>query len=747
MRSSLRFALSVYLFLVIASSVESASKNVFVMLPGQPGTPFTLDYLQGLRKTFNSNKTLTSHIYTEHLNLQQFPTTEDESKLIQWLSTKYSQVKFDAIVPVVRDSLEFTERWRDALWPDTPVIFSIVDETGRTEFPPNFTGTNFSQDYLASVEAALQLQPETRHLAVVSGSSKQDRFNRTYALNQFKHLQKKVDLIEISGLSRNETIQRLSKLPKNTVVVVSSFFVDRTGELCFGPEFMPKFSAASTGPIYDVNRSLLGFGTVGGLLNNYEDAAVETAQLVVRVLNGESASSIPVLQTNTARLMFDWRQLRRWKIDESRIPAEGIVMFRTPSFWEQYKWRISGAIALIIFQTLLIVALLTERSTRRRAQESERKISELSDSVLNSVQQQVGIINKEGILIAINQSWSGFKPDKETVLMGTPVGTNYVANCERAAVYDKDIEKVLNGIRSVLNGTLSHFSIEHSYHFSNNENWFETSVEPLKITEGGAIISHTNITEKRSAEIEAEEHRRELAHVSRATAVGELASSLAHELNQPLTAILVNAEAVSDMISESSNLEEVKEVLNDIVNDDIRAGDIIHRIRALLKKEDIQFSSVNLNQVVRDVVQLTRYEALIRKVNLNAELLENLPVVLGDSVQLQQVMLNLVMNALDSSSQQQTGNRFVHIFTKSHDSEVQLLVRDSGRGIQTEQLSQIFEPFFTTKKEGLGMGLSICRTIVKQHGGRIWAESEYGNGASFYCAFPTAETKSLGPKS
>ena len=177
------------------------------------------------------------------------------------------------------------------------------------------------------------------------------------------------------------------------------------------------------------------------------------------------------------------------------------------------------------------------------------------------------------------------------------------------------------------------------------------------------------------------------------------------------------------------------------MNDDIRAGEIIHRIRALIKNQEIHFAAVNLNDIAKDVVRLTRNEALIRKVNLDTKLAENLPTILGDSVQLQQVMLNLVINALDSSSQQQEGPRFVDIFTKFDDSEVQLLVRDSGKGIQQDQLLQIFEPFFTTKKEGLGMGLSICRSIVKQHGGRIWAKSEYGSGASFYCAFPTAKAK------
>jgi signal transduction histidine kinase/ABC-type uncharacterized transport system substrate-binding protein len=737
-------SLCLTLAFAMESSANSPSKNVLVLLPGQPGTPFTVDYLQGMRKTYNRNGNITVNIYSEHLNLQQFPNPEYESQLIQWLATKYSAVKFDAIIPVARDSLEFTEKWRDILWPGTPVIFSVVDETGREEFPSGFTGTNFWQDYLGTVRAALQLQPETRHLALVSGSSKADRFNRIYALNQLKSLQQKLEIIEIHGLSFTETEKRLSTLPKNTIVLVSSFFVDGTGQLILLPECLPKFSAASNCPVYELTRHAFGLGSVGGVLNDYEEAGAETARLVTRVLNGESTSSIPVQQTQTARLMFDWRQLRRWGLDESRLPAGSIVMFRTPTFWQEYKWHISAAIGLIILQSLLIAALLTERTMRRKAQESEQKTTELSYSVLNSVQDQVGIINTEGVVVSINESWFRFRPDKTMVLMGTPVGDNYIENCKRVATKDEGVQKALIGIQSVLNGTLNHFSMEHFYHLPAGDKWFEMSVEPLKTTEGGVVISHGDITEKRIAEIEAQEHRRELAHVSRATAMGELASSLAHELNQPLTAILSNAQAASRiMVSDPSNLAEVKEVLNDIVSDDIRAGEIIHRMRAFLKKEEIYFAKISLNDVVKDVVRLTRNEALNRKVNLDSQLSDSLPPIRGDSVQLQQVMLNLVMNALESSSQQHQGRRFVDIFTKFEDSEVQLLVCDSGSGIQPEQLSQIFEPFFTTKKEGLGMGLSICRSIVKEHGGRIWAESEYGNGASFYCAFPAVESKNV----
>ncbi len=745
MRSPLRFAATFSLFALLLFTQDcisdNSSKAVLVLLPGQPGAPATVDFLLGLRRTLFSNPDLSVDVYSEHLNVQQFPYPEYESKLIEWLRTKYSKLEFSAIVTATGDGFRFAEKWRDVLWPETPVVFSVVDQTGRNKFPPNFTGINFPMDYLRTVNAALQLQPKTRYLALISGASNVDLLNREYVLEQLVPLKNRIEIIEIYGLPVSEIEKRLSQLPENTIVLCSSYIVDGAGKILFGPELLARFIAASNRPMYEVNELSLGLGIVGGKLVDYEEAGVEAGQIVLRILTGESASNIPVQTTKTPHLIFDWRQLRRWGIDESRLPAGSIVKFRAASFWEIYKWHISGAVALIILQSMLIATLLTERSRRQAAQESERKTTELSYSVLNSVQEQVGILNKEGQVVAVNDSWACFKPETEkTMPMGTAVGKNCLEECIRASEYDENAAKAMNGIQSVLKGIQNHFSMEYIYHSEGEQNWVEMSVQSLKTKEGGAVISFANITERRIAEIEAHERRQEIFHVSRAAAMGELASSLAHELNQPLTAILSNVQAASRYLaSEPPNLKEVKEILHDVVSDDVRAAEIIHRIRALLKKEEINFALVDLNEVVNNVVRLTRNEALMRRVNLRTDLTEGLPLVLGDTIQLQQVVLNLVMNALDSTSQQDYTERLVEASTKFDGPEVKLRVFDLGKGISPEQFSQIFEPFYTTKKEGLGIGLSICNSIVKAHGGRIWVESKPGKGAAFYCSFPKAD--------
>jgi C4-dicarboxylate-specific signal transduction histidine kinase len=271
--------------------------------------------------------------------------------------------------------------------------------------------------------------------------------------------------------------------------------------------------------------------------------------------------------------------------------------------------------------------------------------------------------------------------------------------------------------------------------------WFEVRVQRLDRPEGGAVITHLDITSRKRAEIEARRNLDEIAHMNRVAAMGELAASLAHEINQPLTAILSNAQAACRFLSgKSSGLAEVGECLTDIIADDKRAGEVIKRLRALLRKGEFQASVVDLNEVVREVIRLVGHDALLRKVSVVFEPLPGLPPVLGDRIQLYQVALNLIVNGLAAAAEQVQRDRWLLVRTAESGSDgVELTVEDSGKGISEGDLPRVFEPFFTTKQEGLGMGLSISRSIVQAHGGRLWAENSAGGGAIFRCVLPVAQ--------
>jgi two-component system sensor kinase FixL len=257
-----------------------------------------------------------------------------------------------------------------------------------------------------------------------------------------------------------------------------------------------------------------------------------------------------------------------------------------------------------------------------------------------------------------------------------------------------------------------------------------------------------DITARKQAQLEVARQRHDLAHLARVNTLGELSSSLAHELSHPITAILSNAQAAQRFLdADNVDLKEVREILNDIVTEDQRAGDVIHRLRRLLRKGEPQkhCDNVDLNEVLRDVLKLMRSDLINQNVTVDTDLAQNLPSVTGDQVQLQQVVLNLVMNGCEAMNNYNSSQRQLLIASKSENGAVEVSVTDRGGGIPEKKLEQVFERFFTTKKEGMGLGLSICRTIIDAHQGEIWVTNNAEGGATFHFSLPIVRSDALSP--
>ena len=255
-----------------------------------------------------------------------------------------------------------------------------------------------------------------------------------------------------------------------------------------------------------------------------------------------------------------------------------------------------------------------------------------------------------------------------------------------------------------------------------------------------------DITARKQAELEAARQQQDLAHFARVTTLGELSCSLAHELTHPLTAILSNAQAAQRFLArDDADLDEVSEILNDIVTEDQRAGEVIHRLRLLLKKGEPQeqYNDVDLNEAVRDVLKLMRNDLINQNVTVDTDLAQSLPAVTGDRVQLQQVLLNLVLNACEAMADCDSSERQLLIASKSENGTVRVSVTDRGGGVDEKKREQVFERFFTTKKEGMGLGLSICRSIINAHRGEIWATNNGDCGATFHFSVPIVRSDAL----
>ncbi|NKJ50110.1 hypothetical protein CIC12_25955 [Burkholderia sp. SG-MS1] len=268
------------------------------------------------------------------------------------------------------------------------------------------------------------------------------------------------------------------------------------------------------------------------------------------------------------------------------------------------------------------------------------------------------------------------------------------------------------------------------FHVETNTTKYSAGNEQVRII---AISSH-------NACREVDRNRKELTHLARVASLGELASSLAHELNQPLTAILSNAQAAQKFIeSDKANTADLREAVDDIVLDSCRASEVIKKIRTMVRKGDMELQPVDVGGVVRDIALLVHSDAMAREVSTTFDIAENLSMVLGDRVQLQQVVLNLLLNAFDAVKECDPKDRLIKTTVREESGTgVRITVKDRGQGLTADKMSKMFRPFFTTKPQGLGLGLSISRTIVTAHGGRLWAQNNEGKGASFHIALPRA---------
>jgi signal transduction histidine kinase/integral membrane sensor domain MASE1 len=375
---------------------------------------------------------------------------------------------------------------------------------------------------------------------------------------------------------------------------------------------------------------------------------------------------------------------------------------------------------------------------KKDAEEAVRASESMKSAILASLTTRVAVLDRTGRIIAVNEAWTRHACEPALDVAAAGVGASYLDSWRLAAREGNlQASAVVAGIEDVLVGACASFSIEYPSPSAAGDQWWAMSVVPLNRSEGGAVVSLAEVTERRLAEMDAQRMRRELAHFTRVSTMGELTASLAHELNQPLTAILANAQAARRLLDAGPpDVDELRAILSDIVEDDRRAGEVIHRLRDLLLKRETQSRPLDLNLLIEDVVKLLSSDLLIHDVNVVLELAPHLPVVNGDRVQLQQVMLNLLLNAIDAVADGADSDRTIVVRTESQES-VHVSVHDAGHGLGPGTHDLVFEAFFTTKSGGMGMGLAIAKSIIEAHGGLIWATDNPSGGATFHFALPS----------
>jgi len=363
----------------------------------------------------------------------------------------------------------------------------------------------------------------------------------------------------------------------------------------------------------------------------------------------------------------------------------------------------------------------------------------LRSAIFASLYGQVMAIDRRGVILAVNQAWTSLQDEAGAAPERVAVGANYFDVCLRAvAGGDATAGQALQAVNAVLTGECDGTRLEYACQTPSGERWFEMAVEPFHRPEGGAVISYIDITRRRQAEEEARRRREELAHTLRVTTLGELSASFAHEINQPLAAIVTNAQATIRLL-ERRGIEHTDafEALADIAADARRASEIIRRLRALSRKEHEPQAGLDVNALVDDVVSLLRHDLSRRNITALRVSDPFVPSIAGDPVQLQQVLMNLLVNASEAIERGGDAGRRIVVTTSHHPPDiVEIAVRDTGVGVRQAELERMFERFVSSKPGGLGMGLSISRSIVEAHGGRIRAALNPDQGLTVYVELP-----------
>ena len=740
-------------------SVSSRSERptVLVLIPMQPGRPLFDMFARGIVTEFIDGPPAT--VYVEHL-FDVLDPAEVNAQQLRFLRDKYAGRHMDAVIAIghpryarVREEL--------GLAATVPIVF--LEGTPGIAAVANSTRVRMRDSVAASYEFVRQLRPGPHHVALIGGASSADRQLNEPTLARLAALVARDRLIDLTGLTLEETRARVRGLPNDTFLLVGDVLADRAGRPLSQLTLMSAIAPVARVPIVVANDMLLGYGALGGRLYELQPLGARLAQVARRLIAGTPAASIPDEDVHVVSVL-DARQLRRFGIDESRVPAGTVLRYREATLWEKYRaWFVAGGV-LLLLQAGLIAGLLAARRSRRASQQQlatrrrlQALVADISTAFANSTANRVEmemVERLEHVGRALEAEdcalWTWRSPDDAPRLLCrwiTRAGALPVTSVEDDALLawarprlelGETVPVDTPGPSTLLlplrvdARVVGVFLLRHGH----SRTWPEYVLGDLRTI--GEIIASAIVRQRADASIRSQLET--LAHVNRVAGLGELAASIAHELNQPLAAILANTEVAIHLLGgPDPPLEEIRAIVDDVIADDERAGGIIRNMRAMLRKHPIEALPVDVNAVVVDVMRLVQHDPRLRGSTLDLTLAHDLPTATIDATQLKQVLLNLVVNAVDAMAPGAAPS-VIRVLTTHRDGGALIEVVDQGPGIPELLLPRLFEPFFTTKPDGLGVGLAISRSILEAVGGRITADNAPGGGAIFRVWLPASAT-------
>ena len=674
-------------------------------------------------------------MFIEFLELGRFPGPAHETRTAHFLAEKYSENPPDLLIPISRGALAFLLQYRSTIAPNTRIVYCCTAASAVTAMnvPRDVIGVVTEYNWLKTLALAERLQPDARNLVVISGASDFDRAWQEDARRQLEgHLQR-YSTRYLAGLPYEEMLQEVSHLSRDTIVLLVPVFEDGSGRPRLPPEVAADVSRLSSAPVYAPAATFFGLGIVGGYMDSFEAHGMAAADLALEILSGRDPATLPAVTEPPHKYQIDARQLARWRLSESNLPPQSVVQFREPTLWERYHYLVIGVLAAFVLQSAVVTFLLFQMRKRKQA---EISLKESEDRLaFAAAAANIGIWRLD---VATNDFWSTRHCRSILGLADkTPLNLDTLLN----AAHPEDRRSLADTLKSAADdGQVvdTEFRIavagqEIRWLSARGHSLFNSRGKPLGIS---GIFA--DITARKTAEAEADLQRKEVSHLMRVSVLGQLSGAIAHELNQPLTAILAYAQAARKIISRKSpDLGKITEVLDDIVAEDNRASEVIRRLRGLLRKGESKTEAINLNDLVESTLRLLHSELIDRRIKVDVDLGRDLPGTSGDPVQLQQVLLNLLMNAMDAINAAAPAQRVITVGTRSSGrGAIEAFISDRGQGIAAEERGRIFQPFFTTKRHGLGLGLAICSTIMKTHGGKLDISNNIDGGATASFTLP-----------
>jgi PAS domain S-box-containing protein len=674
----------------IATPANSRPLNVLMLYSFGYGKPIHRIFESGFRPILETRTRAQINYFTEILEWSRFADEDYEEKLVELFQHRYSKIKIDLIITFLKPALDLTLKYREDLFPGVPVVYTLIGEdVERVELGSQSTGIYAEVDIEGTVNTILQIHPDTDKIAVISGASTVAQAWEAKARKVHSGLSKDIEFIFLSKLPLNDLLKKVSELPERTVVLFLLYFLDGSGRFSIATDVVQDISRASSAPVYGLNDIFLGRGIVGGKLNSAEVLGSTVGDLGARILLGEDVQNIPEITKAPNVNMFDWRELKRWKIDQHVLPAGSDVRFRELSFWETYKWLIIGILAVSIIEAILIFIMLLHRKQRKRAEhelsESEKKLRNLIDNAPVGI----SITSLDGIATEANPTIiKMFGYESKDEFLKVPMSTLY-----------SDPEDRKQFLEVVSRGTVKDF--ETRFKRTDGTVFWGKITSVSQFTETGTVQMVNvleDVTDRRQNEekIRANLEEKEI-----------LLKEIHHRVKN-------NLQSISGLLNLQATYGDdvwVSKILKDCQNRILSMALIHERLYQLEDLSRIDFSDY-VYQLARQLKN--SFGSVAENVFVRTEC-EDTFFNLDTAIPCGLIITELVSNALKHGFPNSNGEVWVRLKT-SEKGEYELSVSDNGIGLPSEM---DFESATT-------LGLMLVRSFVEFLAGTIELDRDEG---------------------